>query len=186
MWRLKNNDKDRNTGFLAVVHIEFSKFVRLSTCPCLRSLFPDLNKPSHWPLALTGIPSHLSPVCWCRSADAIGCSPPVLTDSRRWDWKYLLLLLLPLWMLFVFSFLLLLPHWSLLTAGVRFSDPCAVRGGDDEKLHSLQKSWNHIKQIEKLKPPRDQFNYINVPDFSKFCLTSALPHLPLFSCLFAC
>lgn len=42
---------------------------------------------------------------------------------------------------------------------------CAMSDGNCEKLHSLQKLWNHIKQIEKLMPPRDWFNYLNVPDF---------------------
>lgn len=59
-----------------------SKFVSLST-------WPRLNKASHWLLPLTGVWSRLSPLCWCRTADVIGCSPPVFTDSRGWGWKYL-------------------------------------------------------------------------------------------------
>lgn len=40
------------------------------------------------------------------------------------------------------------------TLMVRFSETCAMSNGNSEKLHSLQKFWNHIKQIEKLMPPR--------------------------------
>lgn len=161
---LKTNDDHRHAASFplrAAYCNKHSKLVRLSTCSWLRSSHPHLSKRSHWPLALIDIHSRLSSICWCCTAGVIGCSLPVFTGSRRRTWKYLP----PLLWTAVSFFLLLLPQWSLRPSGVRVADACAVRSGDNEKLHSLQKSWNYIKQIEKLMPPRDQFNYINVLDF---------------------
>lgn len=145
---VKTNDDHRDTASFplrAAYCNKHSKFVRLSTCSWLRSFLPQWSKRSHWPLPLNGIHSRLSPICCCRTTDVIGCSLPVFTDSRRRNWKYLppLLWIALCFLLFVF---LLLPQWSLLPSGVRVADTCAVCSEDDEKLHSLQKSWNYINR----------------------------------------
>lgn len=66
------------------------------------ALVPPLLK-QRLPLALplTGILSRLSPICWCRTADVIGCSLLLFTDSRRRTWKYMPPLL---WIAFFFFF----------------------------------------------------------------------------------
>lgn len=70
-----------------------SKFVRLPTCSWPHAFHPSLSKGSHWLSPLTDIHPRLSSICWCHTADVIGCSLLVFTDGRGRTWKYLPLLL---------------------------------------------------------------------------------------------